>query len=88
MTLTKVKALYDQDFALWIDETVKQLKQGDFSQIYVENLIEEVECLGKSQRKAVRSYLLLLHLLHYNYFFTFLHNIIIHQLIILFPEIF
>lgn len=58
MTLTQTKTLYDQDFALWIDETVKHLKSGNFSQIDVGNLIEEVEALGKSQRKAVRSYLL------------------------------
>ena len=25
MTLAKVKNLYDQDFALWIEKTVKQL---------------------------------------------------------------
>ncbi|NES80593.1 MAG: DUF29 domain-containing protein [Moorea sp. SIO2B7] len=58
MTLTKLKTLYDQDFALWIEETVKQLKSKDFSKVDLENLIEEVESLGKSQRRAVRSYLL------------------------------
>lgn len=58
MTLTKVKTIYDLDFALWIEETVQKLKFGDFAQIDVENLIEEVESLGKSQRKSVRSYLL------------------------------
>jgi hypothetical protein len=65
MTLAKVKTLYDSDFALWVEETVKQLKSGDFSRIDLENLIEEVESLGKSQRKAVRSFLvrLLEHLL-------------------------
>lgn len=65
MTLGKVKTLYDQDFALWIEETVKQLKSKDFSQVDLDNLIEEVESLGKTQRKAVRSYLarLLEHLL-------------------------
>ncbi len=50
MTLAKVKNLYDRDFALWIEATVKQLKSGDLSQVDLENLIEEVESLGKSQR--------------------------------------
>ncbi|MFM6521761.1 MAG: DUF29 domain-containing protein, partial [Microcystis panniformis] len=61
----KVKNLYDQDFALWIEKTVKQLKSGDLSQVDLENLIEEVESLGKSQRKAVDNFLtrLLEHLL-------------------------
>ncbi len=65
MTITKVKTLYDSDFILWIEETVRQLKAGDFSQIDLDNLIEEVESLGKSERKAMRSYLtrLLEHLL-------------------------
>ncbi|MDT3674136.1 DUF29 domain-containing protein [Microcystis wesenbergii] len=65
MTLAKVKNLYDQDFALWIEETVKQLKSGDLSRVDLENLIEEVESLGKSQRKAVDNFLtrLLEHLL-------------------------
>ena len=65
MTLATVKTLYEQDFALWIEETVKQLKSGNFSQIDLENLIEEVESLGKSQRQAVDSFLsrLLEHLL-------------------------
>ena len=58
MTLIKGKTLYDLDFALWIDETVKHLKCGYFAEVDLENLIEEVESLGKSQRKAVRSYLL------------------------------
>ncbi len=69
MTLTKIKTIYEEDFALWIEETVTKLKFGDFSQIDLENLIEEVESLGKSQRKSVRSYLLRLleHLLKRRY---------------------
>lgn len=65
MTLATVKKLYDQDFALWIEETVKQLKSGDFSQVDLDNLIEEVESLGRNERKAVDSFLsrLLEHLL-------------------------
>ena len=58
MTVAKVATLYDRDFALWIDETVEQLKSGNFSEIDLENLIDEVESLGRSQRRAVRSYLL------------------------------
>ena len=70
MTTTS-KTLYDADFALWIDETVSQLKNGHLAQIDWENLIEEIESLGKSQRKAVRSFLvrLLEHLLKRHYVF-------------------
>ena len=58
MTLAKIVTLYDRDFALWIEETVQKLKSGNFSELDLENLIDEVESLGRSQRKAVRSYLL------------------------------
>ncbi|MFM7877846.1 MAG: DUF29 domain-containing protein [Microcystis aeruginosa L211-07] len=65
MTPTTTKTLYDTDFALWIDETVDRLKAGDFAAIDLDNLIEEVESLGISQRKSVHSFLvrLLEHLL-------------------------
>ncbi|HAG85147.1 MAG TPA: DUF29 domain-containing protein [Cyanobacteria bacterium UBA12227] len=69
MMTTTSKTLYDADFALWIEETVSQLKNGELAQIDWENLIEEIESLGKSQRKAVRSFLvrLLEHLLKRHY---------------------
>ncbi len=66
MTPTTTKTLYNTDFALWIDETVDRLKAGDFAAIDLDNLIEEVESLGISQRKSVHSFLvrLLEHLLN------------------------
>ncbi len=60
MTLVKVKQLYEQDFALWIEETVKQLKSGDLSQIDLENLIEEVESLGRRDKRELKSRLITL----------------------------
>lgn len=65
MTSTQQKHLYDQDFALWIKETVDQLKARETQHLDWEHLIEEIEELGKRQCKAVRSYLvrLLEHLL-------------------------
>ncbi|MFM7383916.1 MAG: DUF29 domain-containing protein, partial [Microcystaceae cyanobacterium] len=65
MTLIATKTLYDQDFALWIEETTRALKAGHLSQIDWEHLIEEVESLGIRERHAVESFLvrLLEHLL-------------------------
>jgi hypothetical protein len=63
MTLAKVKTLYDQDFALWIEETVKQLKSGDLSEVDLENLIEEVEALGRREKRGLKSRLITLALL-------------------------
>ena len=55
MSVAKVETLYDRDFTLWIDETVKQLKSGNFSEINLANLIEEVESLGKHDQRELES---------------------------------
>jgi hypothetical protein len=62
-------SLYDRDFQLWIENTTKLLREQKFTELDLENLIEEIEGMGKSQRSAVRSNLtiVLLHLLKWNY---------------------
>jgi Domain of unknown function DUF29 len=61
--------LYDRDFSLWIDTTVEQLKHKNLDNIDWENLIEEIESLGKSEKNALKSNLriLLMHLLKWEY---------------------
>ncbi|MBD2449831.1 DUF29 domain-containing protein [Nostoc sp. FACHB-152] len=61
--------LYDQDFYLWIETTAKQLKEGRFSDVDLENLIEEIESMGRSEKRVLESNLvvLLMHLLKYKY---------------------
>ncbi|OUC12980.1 MAG: hypothetical protein B0A82_19750 [Alkalinema sp. CACIAM 70d] len=54
----KQPSLYDTDYQLWLDQTVSQLKVKDFSQIDLENLIEEIESLGRSDKRAISSYLM------------------------------
>lgn len=60
---------YDRDFMLWIDTTVQLLKERRFAELDLENLIEEVEDLGRSNKSALRSNLIvvLLHLLKWKY---------------------
>lgn len=62
-------SLYEQDFALWIDDTVAKLKAHEFEQIDLENLIEEVESLGRSDKRELESRLdvLLEHILKRTY---------------------
>ncbi|MEL6439870.1 MAG: DUF29 domain-containing protein [Cyanobacteria bacterium J06621_8] len=50
-------ALYDRDFNLWIQQTVSNLKNKDLDAIDWHNLIDEVEGMGKSDRRALQSYL-------------------------------
>lgn len=53
-------SLYDRDTLLWVEDTVAKLKSGDFVNLDLENLIEEVESLGRSQKKELKSRLLVL----------------------------
>jgi hypothetical protein len=67
--LVKNKILYETDFNQWIEETVKQLKNKDFQAIDLENLIEEVATLGRSEKHSLKSLLMRLfeHLLKLTY---------------------
>ncbi|HBE20906.1 MAG TPA: DUF29 domain-containing protein [Cyanobacteria bacterium UBA11149] len=71
MTLTTdIKiSLYEQDYQLWLEQTLNQLRNGDFDPIDLDNLIEELESLGKSDKHAISSYLMRLceHLLKVKY---------------------
>lgn len=60
---------YDEDFYGWIQEQVEFLKKHDFAHIDFVNIVEEIETLGRSERRELKSHLtnLLLHLLKINY---------------------
>ncbi|WNC29147.1 DUF29 domain-containing protein [Thermosynechococcus sp. PKX82] len=68
----KTQLLYETDYYLWLKETVAHLKAGNFDNLDVENLIEEIESLGRSEKCALFSYLLRLceHLLKLKYWET------------------
>ena len=59
------KSLYESDYLLWIQETIAQLKARDFENVDIENLIEEIEDLGRFKKDELKSRLntLLEHLL-------------------------
>lgn len=60
---------YSTDFQQWIDQTVERLRDRRWQEIEIEPLIEEIENLGKSERRGITSQLtrLLLHLLKWQY---------------------
>ncbi len=66
---SQTRSLYDRDFVGWTGQIAAALRQGDWAAIDVENLIEEVEALGKSDRRAIKSRLevLLMHLLKWQF---------------------
>ncbi|PSB17474.1 DUF29 domain-containing protein [filamentous cyanobacterium CCP1] len=62
-------SLYEQDYQLWLKQTLAQLRSRDFTKVDLQNLIEEIEDLGKSEKYAISSYLMRLceHLLKVKY---------------------
>ncbi|MBH8555402.1 DUF29 domain-containing protein [Nostocaceae cyanobacterium CENA357] len=64
-----MSATYKADFNLWIKQTAQLLRQHHWQEIDVVHLIEEIEDLGKSERRGIASQLtrLLLHLLKWQY---------------------
>lgn len=65
--MTEVK--YEEDYYLWTQTMVEKLKNKDYLSVDWDNLIEEIEDMGKSQKRAVESLLLRLteHLLKLKY---------------------
>ena len=61
--------LYDRDYYAWTQEQVDLLRAGRVNEIDLANLAEEVEDMGKRQKQAVASNLVvvLLHLLKYRF---------------------
>ena len=60
---------YEKDFYSWTQEQAVLLKNGRFSELDIDNLIEEVESMGRSEKRELESRLtiLLLHLLKWKY---------------------
>jgi Domain of unknown function DUF29 len=61
--------LYDQDFLEWTQQQAEHLRKGCWAGLDVENLVEELEALGRSEQRELGSYLqvLLMHLLKCQY---------------------
>jgi hypothetical protein len=59
------KSLYESDYLLWTQDIVAKLRAREFDQLDFDNLIEEVEDLGRSYRDELESCLdvLLSHIL-------------------------
>ncbi len=60
---------YDQDYYLWFADQARLLRAGTWQQLDIEHLAEELEDLGKREKRALRSrtVVLLAHLLKYRF---------------------
>ncbi len=63
------KHLYETDFLQWIETTVEQLRLRDYANIDWENLIDEIEDMGRNERRRLKSNLIviLMHLLKWQH---------------------
>lgn len=55
--ITDLKHLYEIDDVQWLEETVKLIKNHQFEDLDIDNLIEELEELGREKKNAVASLL-------------------------------
>ncbi|PWB79593.1 MAG: DUF29 domain-containing protein [Methylocystaceae bacterium] len=62
-------ALYDRDFYAWANEQAALLREGKLAQADIENIAEEIESMGRSEKRELLSRLtiLLLHLLKWRH---------------------
>ena len=61
--------LYDQDYWQWTQEQIQSLQKGHWATLDIDNLVEELETLGRSEQREIGSYLqvLIMHLLKCEY---------------------
>ncbi|MES2207275.1 MAG: DUF29 domain-containing protein [Pseudomonadota bacterium] len=69
MSAVVKESLYDQDFYAWINKQVDLLRAKKFNEIDLEHLSEEIEDMGKSEKRSLRNHLvrLIQHLLKWEY---------------------
>jgi len=60
---------YEEDFYLWTVEQARLLRSGELSAIDAANIAEEIESMGRSDRRELKSRLIVLlaHLLKWRY---------------------
>lgn len=66
---TKMQDEYNQDFYAWALHNAKLIRQGKLSEVDLENIAEEIESMGKSERRELISRLavLIAHLLKWQF---------------------
>ena len=67
--LEQASNLYEQDFLAWIDEQGQALKARQVAALDWDNLVEEIESMGRSQRNELKSrlWVLLMHLIKWHW---------------------
>jgi hypothetical protein len=60
---------YDSDIIAWANEQARLLREGQFSKLDIEHIAEEIEDVGKGEKRELRNRtaVLLAHLLQWQY---------------------
>jgi len=64
-----LEKIYEQDFYLWLMKNAELVRQGRFSEADARNIAEELECMGRSEKRELtgRPAVLLTHLLKWSF---------------------
>lgn len=67
--MTKMQSDYEKDFYAWTIHNAELIRQGKFSEMDIEHVAEEIESMGRSDKRALMSRLsiLIVHLLKWKY---------------------
>ena len=49
--------LYQKDFNLWVEEIIHKIQNLDLENMDWDNLIDEIDDMGKSEKRSLESYL-------------------------------
>jgi hypothetical protein len=62
-------SLYDRDFHAWANEQAALLRSGKLAEVDIENVAEEIESIGRSEKRELvnRLTVILLHLLKWQF---------------------
>jgi len=56
--MTNLSSLHESDFCLWATKSAELIKAGKFNELDIEHLVEEVESMGASEKRALESRLI------------------------------
>jgi Domain of unknown function DUF29. len=71
-----LKELYEKDYYRWVNENLQLLKEREYDSVDWENLLEEIEDLGRKHLDSVISYMavILQHLYNFDNFKIYEHS--------------
>ena len=55
--MVNLSQLHDRDFNLWIEKTKEAIQNRDFENMDWDNLLDEIDDMGKSEKRSLDSYM-------------------------------